>query len=213
MFNGLFSNRVICRFSTGMLVGCLISTLFTGCACSDPRQPKVDKNKDNPDKEIALAASKKPRITASAIAYVKSFQGNQATGRVIFKKVADGVRIIADFDGLTPGAHGFHIHEHGDCSGTDGAATGAHFNPTDQQHGSPDSPVRHVGDLGNLVADEYGHAHYERVDHLIALEGKNSIIGRSIVVHADADDYTSQPAGASGAKIACGVIEAANLGR
>jgi Cu-Zn family superoxide dismutase len=113
---------------------------------------------------------------------------------------------VADVDGLSPGKHGFHVHEFGDCSG-DGSATGSHFNPTNSKHGGPDSRERHVGDLGNLVADETGYAHYERVDKIISLEGENSILGRSIVIHADPDDYTTQPTGASGTKIACGVIE------
>lgn len=143
-----------------------------------------------------------------AVAIIKPIKGNQVQGKVTFKKVADGIRIVAEIDGLTPGKHGFHIHEFGDCGGEDGAAAGAHFNPTNQKHGGPDSEERHVGDLGNLVADEKGHAHYERVDKVISFEGNNSIIGRSVIIHADADDYKSQPAGASGAKIACGVIEA-----
>jgi Cu-Zn family superoxide dismutase len=125
---------------------------------------------------------------------------------VTFTKVKGGVQIIADIDGLTPGKHGFHVHEFGDC-GKNGDAAGAHFNPTNQKHGGPDSPERHVGDFGNLEANSHGHAHYERIDKLIQLEGKNSIIGRSIMIHADEDDFTTQPTGASGARIGCGVIE------
>ncbi len=183
---------------------CLLA--LTSCACTDHRKPTA-KNQDQ-DKEIADAGpilARKP-TSLQAVAQIKPFKENQIRGKVVFKKVKDGVKITANIEGLTPGKHGFHVHEFGDCSG-DGSAAGAHFNPTNRQHGGPDSPERHVGDLGNLVADEKGYAHYERVDKVITLEGENSIIGRSIIIHADEDDYKTQPAGASGAKIACGVIE------
>jgi Cu-Zn family superoxide dismutase len=127
---------------------------------------------------------------------------------VTFTKVPGGINIVADVDGLKPGKHGFHVHEHGDCSGTDGMKAGGHFNPTNSKHGGPDSPERHVGDFGNLEADENGHAHYERVDKLITFEGTNSILGKSIIIHADPDDYVTQPTGNAGARIGCGKIEA-----
>lgn len=185
-------------------VTCLLA--LTGCACTDHRKPTA-KNQDQ-DNEIADAGPILARKSTSlqAVAHIKPFKENQIRGKVVFKKVKDGVKITANIEGLTPGKHGFHVHEFGDC-GVDGSTAGAHFNPTHRQHGGPDSPDRHVGDLGNLVADEKGYAHYERVDKVITLEGENSIIGRSIIIHADEDDYKTQPAGASGAKIACGVIE------
>jgi Cu-Zn family superoxide dismutase len=120
---------------------------------------------------------------------------------------ADGIQIVADLDGLSPGSHGFHIHEKGDCSGDDASLAGGHFNPTNAKHGGPDSAERHVGDLGNVIADKNGHAHYERLDKIISLKGPNSIIGRSVVIHSKEDDYKTQPAGNSGERIACGVIK------
>lgn len=196
-----------------LFVGALLVTAVTSCACSDSRKPEADKKRneaaDRKGNELAVAdAIQQQSGVKRAVAIIKPIKGNQVQGKVFFKKVDDGIRIVADIDGLTPGKHGFHIHEFGDCGGDDGAAAGAHFNPTNKKHGGPDSEERHVGDLGNLVADEKGHAHYERIDKVIAFEGANSIIGRSVIIHADADDYKSQPAGASGAKIACGVIEA-----
>jgi Cu-Zn family superoxide dismutase len=103
------------------------------------------------------------------------------------------------------GKHGFHVHEFGDCSMADGVCAGGHFNPTGSPHGSPDAAKRHVGDFGNLTADESGKATYKRVDKLITFSGPNSIIGRSIIVHAAPDDF-SQPSGNAGARIGCGVI-------
>ena len=96
--------------------------------------------------------------------------------------------MIAELTGLTPGEHGFHVHEFGDCSMADGTCAGGHFNPTGAPHGGPDDAKRHVGDLGNIKADASGKATYKRVDKMLALNGPNSIIGRSIIVHAAPDD-------------------------
>jgi Cu-Zn family superoxide dismutase len=190
----------------------IILTMLSSCACNDPRKPEVDKEKPKNGSEVAQLDTKKwgsklDLDVTAAVAVINPVGSNKIQGKVSFNKVDDGIRVVADIDGLTPGEHGFHVHEFGDCSGKDAAGVGAHFNPTNSKHGGPDSAERHVGDLGNLVADEKGHAHYERVDKLIKLQGKNSILGRSIIIHADKDDYVTQPSGASGAKIGCGIIE------
>lgn len=152
-------------------------------------------------------ALKRENVT-EAVAYLEPVKGNKVKGKVVFIKVPDGVKIIADIEGLAPGKHGFHIHEFGDCGGEAASAAGAHFNPTRHEHAGPDNVNRHLGDLGNLIADEQGRAHYERIDQIIQLTGSETIVGRSIIVHEKEDDYTTQPAGASGAKVSCGVIEA-----
>lgn len=146
-----------------------------------------------------------------AVAVVNPTKGNQAEGTVTFTAVSGGgVQIVADIDGLTPGKHGFHILEKGDCSETDGLfSIGKEFNPTGSRHGSPNSADRYVGDLGNINVDSNGHGHYERLDSIIALDGPNNIIGRAIVVHANEDDLSTQPNGNVGAVNACGVIKAA----
>jgi len=133
-------------------------------------------------------------------------QGNNVHGTVRFTQQGDGVRVEADLTGLTPGTHGIHIHETGDCSSPDGSSAGAHYNPSSMQHGGPDASQHHMGDLGNIVADSTGAAHYDRVVGFLSLNGSTTIVGRSVVVHHDADDLTSQPAGNSGPRIACGVI-------
>ncbi len=84
--------------------------------------------------------------------------------------------------------------------------TGGHFNPTNSIHGSREGAKRHVGDFGNLEADETGVAHLDFVDKGIELNGPHSIIGRGLIIHADEDDLVSQPTGNSGARIGCGVI-------
>ena len=142
-----------------------------------------------------------------ATAVLHPTAGNKVSGTVTFTEVADGVEVQAELTGLTPGNHGFHVHEFGDCSAADVSSAGAHFNPTNKPHAGPDDTERHVGDMGNVEADASGKAKLEYLDHQISLTNdRSSVIGRSVVVHAKADDLKSQPAGDSGARIACGVI-------
>ncbi len=153
------------------------------------------------------AENRKPESLKKASAFLNPTKGNKSFGIVTFTEVEGGaVKIEGDVEGLVPGKHGFHIHEYGDCSAPDGSSTGGHFNPTGTAHGSPDHAERHIGDLGNIVADEAGRGHYERLDTHIKLSGPNTIMGRSLVVHSNADDYSTQPTGNAGGRVCCGVI-------
>lgn len=152
------------------------------------------------------AGEKDHTMVKKAVAVIHPTEGNSVSGIVIFTKVDNGIKIVADISGLTPGKHGFHIHEYGDCSAADGTSAGGHFNPENVKHGGPNDKVRHVGDLGNLDANKDGDAHYERVDDVIAFSGSHDIIGRGIIIHAGSDDLTTQPTGGAGARVACGVI-------
>ena len=150
------------------------------------------------------AQAEGPAVTR-AIAVMQPTQGNQVRGIVTFTSVAGGVRIEADITGLTPGKHGFHVHQWGDVSGSDGKSAGGHFNPHGTEHALPAGEPRHVGDLGNLEADDSGAARYERVDSQLAFSGTNSIVGRGLIIHALEDDG-GQPTGNAGARVAMGVI-------
>jgi superoxide dismutase, Cu-Zn family len=147
-----------------------------------------------------------PPVKAVAVLYPTT--GNQAHGSVMFTKVGNGVKVVADVEGLSPGNHGFHIHEFGDCTALDGKSAGGHFNPDGTPHGAPTASAknRHVGDLGNITAHTNGKAHLELVDSLLTFDGPHSVIGRGVIVHAGKDDLTSQPTGAAGSRMACGVI-------
>jgi superoxide dismutase, Cu-Zn family len=150
-----------------------------------------------------------PAIAAEreAVAVLHPTENNSVNGTVEFRPSPQGVEIEARIQGLSPGRkHGFHIHEFGDCTDPEAESAGDHYNPTDQPHGGPADRRRHVGDLGNIEADENGHARYSAVDPALSLDGPHSIIGRSVVVHAEADDLTSQPSGDAGTRLACGVI-------
>lgn len=148
----------------------------------------------------------------AAVAVLAPTEGNDVRGRVTFSEAAGGVRIAAEVSGLSEGMHGFHIHETGDCSAPDASSAGGHFNPNDDPHGAPDAPAeqRHAGDLGNLEAGADGAARYERVDTNVEMSGTASIIGKAVIVHAGQDDFTTQPTGDAGGRLACGVIEATN---
>ncbi len=143
--------------------------------------------------------------TKKAIAVLHSASGSQVTGTVTFTQMGDTVQVVADVTGLTPGKHGFHIHEFGDCSAADASSAGGHFNPMKKPHGAPDAAERHAGDLGNLEADSTGKAHLELKDNMLKLSGENSILGRGVIVHEKVDDW-SQPVGNAGSRLACGVI-------
>lgn len=141
-----------------------------------------------------------------ATAVIHPTKGNRTKGIVHFTQEPSGVRITAEIENMAPGEHGFHIHEFGDC-GCDGAVcAGAHFNPTKMPHAGPENPKRHVGDLGNIIANQSGSGSYSFLDSHLALNGPYSIIGRTVIIHEKKDDLTSQPTGDAGARIGCGVI-------
>src|SRR4026209_1030 len=158
---------------------------------------------------IALAQTPAAKSAASskAISVLYPTAGNKVSGTVTFTPVAGGVQVHAEMAGLTPGKHGFHIHEFGDCTAAESSSADAHFNPTYQPHAGPAAAARHEGDMGNVEADASGNAKLDYVDHQISLTNDaKSPIGRSVVVHAKPDDLKTQPSGDSGARIACGVI-------
>lgn len=155
---------------------------------------------------IAEDEQKHHEEVTKAVAILLPTKGSKVQGTVTFTKIAQGIHVEAVITGLAVGDHGFHIHEYGDLTSADGEAAGYHFNPTGEAHGAPGATTRHVGDLGNIRADTTGRARYSNVDRRLAFHGPNSILGRSVIVHADADDLVTPPGGRAGARIAVGVI-------
>lgn len=146
---------------------------------------------------------------AKASATLEPRSGSTVSGTVNFQAVGQKLRVEARIAGLTPGEHGFHVHEAGDCSAPDASSAKGHFNPAGRSHGHHGGSDRHAGDMPNLVADSSGRATLAaEVDMLSLTEGPGGILLRSVVIHADPDDYKSQPAGNSGKRVACGVIRA-----
>jgi Cu-Zn family superoxide dismutase len=174
--------------------------LALGACSSQPKPPAAA----TPQAAAASTASR-----TVAVAQLQPTQGSKVSGSLQFTSQADGsVRVQGSVQGLAPNSeHGFHIHEKGDCSSPDGLSAGGHFNPTGQAHGRYDSAAHHTGDLPSLRSNAQGMASIDFVSRGLALDqGPNSVVGRGLIVHKDPDDYTTQPTGNSGARLACAVI-------
>jgi Cu-Zn family superoxide dismutase len=145
----------------------------------------------------------------SATAQLQPTRGNSVTGNVTFTQKGDKVVVAAKVSGLKPNQeHGFHVHEKGDCSSGDGMSAAGHFNPKGSPHGPPSTQARHAGDMPNLKADASGNASMTaELDIVTVSEGPTSVVGRGLIVHAQPDDYKSQPVGNAGARMACAVIQ------
>jgi superoxide dismutase, Cu-Zn family len=143
-----------------------------------------------------------------AVAQLQSTTGNTAAGTVNFVQNGDKVVVSGTVRGLKPNAeHGFHVHEKGDCSSGDGNSAGGHFNPDGKPHGSPDGDARHAGDFPALRSDASGNATFKfETSTLKVGSGASDVVGKGLIVHAQPDDYKTQPTGNSGARLACGVV-------
>ena len=158
---------------------------------------------------LLAACQSMPDEPLRATAALQPTKGNKTFGEATFEEAGGKVRVIVFAQGLKPGQeHGFHIHEAGDCSSGDGMSTKGHFNPHGKPHGQPSSAERHAGDLPALRADKGGRAKVDvTVDVITIGPGPASIVGRGLIIHADPDDYKTQPTGNAGARMACGVIK------
>ncbi len=155
---------------------------------------------------ILIGCTKQPAYgPTGALAQIFPTQGNNVTGWVSFEEENNSVRIIASISGLSPGPHGFHIHEFGNCTSKDGSSAGGHFNPENTSHGAPTDEIRHAGDLGNIIADETGKAYLSWTDAKISFAYQN-FRGKSVIIHEKEDDLKTQPTGAAGARLGCGII-------
>lgn len=146
------------------------------------------------------------KMVTKAVCVLMPAGDDNVHGLITFEQTDDGVRVTADVTGLKPGKHGFHIHEYGDCSSPDFKSAGSHLMAPGEVHAGPDKTNRHIGDMGNLVADASGKAHLTLVDNKLSFTGPYSILGRAIIVHAGEDDLTTQPTGNAGGRVACGTI-------
>ena len=157
---------------------------------------------------VVTACATTPFDSAVAIAKLEPTKGSTTTGTVTFAQRMGKVVVTADVRGLSPGEHGFHMHEKGDCSSGDGMSTGGHWNPDSTPHG-PQAAPHHAGDMPSLVADASGNAKASfSLDGVTVAAGPKSVVGRGLIVHKDPDDFKTQPTGNAGARVACAVIQA-----
>jgi Cu-Zn family superoxide dismutase len=142
-------------------------------------------------------------LPQNAVCVLMPTKGQEVQGTVMFMQRGNSTQIVGEIRGLSPGKHGFHIHEFGDQRSDDGSSAGGHYNPEGHPHGGPGDAKRHVGDLGNITADQSGKATIKETVEGLQV---HFILGRGLVVHAKADDLKSQPSGDAGARVAVGVI-------
>ncbi len=157
---------------------------------------------------LTACASTLENENPTATAVLQPSSGSQVHGTVNFTQIGDVVRISGEIMGHTKGPKGFHIHEKGDCSDPKAMSAGGHFNPHKGKHGGPYGPVKHAGDIGNLVFNDQGVAKVNiTVGNIsVSKDRPDGIIGRALVVHMDPDDLKTDPTGNAGGRVACGVI-------
>lgn len=179
-----------------VLLAAATAVFLTACGTTPPPQPvKV---------EVPTASTAR-----QAVANLASASGSLVSGKATLVPMSGGVHLTGTVGGLPPNStHGFHVHEKGDCSAVDASSAGPHFNPFAAAHGKAESGAHHAGDMDNVVANNEGVATLDIHVNGVTLGGGavNDIAGRALVVHAAPDDYTSQPAGNAGSRVACGVI-------
>jgi Cu-Zn family superoxide dismutase len=221
------SHRVLVAASLSLSLGAAALMLGAGCDSSkdtaktestdtssstSSRRSATTQVAVGPQTGAMMAGMKTASATIKAAGSAATQPSNQnVSGTVTFTSDKDGVKVVADLTGLSPGKHGIHIHEKTDMSAPDLSSLGGHWDPdAHKQHGGPmgEMDKRHAGDLGNLEADASGKAHYEVTISGISIGGKNDIVGHSVVIHAKEDDLKTNPAGNAGGRIAGGAIEA-----
>lgn len=164
---------------------------------------------DNPMPEPADDMAAPGQAPEGAAAQIAPTQGNTASGSISVSAEDNAVRLTGAIQGLKPNSEfGFHIHEKGDCSAPDASSAGGHFNPATVGHGHPEGDTHHAGDMLNIKSDAQGVAQVDTRARGATLHSgqPTDVLGKAVVVHEAPDDYTSQPSGNSGARIACGVI-------
>lgn len=191
-----------------------VSLLFVACGGSTPppaapEPAPAEAAPANPEP----AASAEPEAKAEAApapieVTLEAKSGSKLAGKALLEETADGVKVTLTVSGISPGPHGAHVHEKGDCSSPDGKSAGDHFNPGGHKHGMPPGAERHLGDLGNIEIGASGEGKHE-----ITIAGanlkpgdKSSFLDRAIIIHEKKDDG-GQPTGNAGDRIGCGVIK------
>ncbi|MEQ8303044.1 MAG: superoxide dismutase family protein [Cyclobacteriaceae bacterium] len=175
-------------------------------ACSPAKKEETEEQTENMEEPA--------EAQATARAGLNSASGSSVTGIATFTQVGEmTVNMTLEVEGLTPGEHALHLHEFGDCSAPDATSAGGHWNPGGMDHGQRGEGQYHAGDVINLVAGEDGKVSWSDDIQGWTIGGDEStnILNRGIIIHAEKDDFTTQPTGAAGGRVACGVIEQSNM--
>jgi Cu-Zn family superoxide dismutase len=182
----------------------LASIGLTSCNTGNKQDSTSEETSDNSNETEA----NEQKATASAT--MEAASGSKVTGEVTFTEQDGGVRFDLAVDNLTPGEHAVHLHEKGDCSAEDASSAGGHWNPTMKPHGKRDGGhAFHKGDIGNMNVGADGKGTMQLTVKGWSIGGADStnVIGKSVIIHEKADDFTTQPSGNAGARLSCGVIK------
>jgi Cu-Zn family superoxide dismutase len=146
----------------------------------------------------------------TATAILSGASDSNVTGSATFTQSGDGeVHLMLRVENVPPGDHAVHLHENGDCSAADASSAGGHWNPTNEDHGKRGEGSFHKGDIDNMTVGEDGTGTIDMDVEGWSIGGgdDSNILNKAVIIHAGADDFTSQPSGDAGSRIACGVIE------
>lgn len=193
------------RCLKGSFLFMMVAVLALAAGCAGPKEEAPA-----PAPEPAATETAAPAQDLVATAHLEGREGSGTSGEVTFTQHGDEVTVDVHVEGASPaGAHGFHVHEKGDCSAADFTSAGGHFNPAGVEHTCPPTLPRHAGDLGNIEIGEDGTGHLSLTvpaSLLSVAEGDHSVVGHAVILHEGTDDCESQPTGAAGARLACGVV-------
>lgn len=188
------------KLAYSLLMVCLCGLMSLPVATAED---KPTKKKTHAKEHAKKMKAKKVDLPDRGVAVLVPTKGNRIGGTILIQETEDALHLTGKVVGLSPGLHGFHIHQYGDLRGPQGKTAGGHFNPTNTKHGAPDDKHHHAGDLGNIEANANGVAMIDKKAPGLKL---HFVLGRSIVVHQGADDLESQPSGDAGPRVAVGVI-------
>ena len=171
-------------------------------------EDRVEENVDATQEESAMENEEAQEVVVT----LESKNNSSVTGTVTFTEENGEVTMVGEFQGLPEGQHAVHLHETGDCSAADASSAGGHWNPTGENHGEWGSESGfHRGDIGNFDVNSEGEGSITFTTDLWCIgceDPEKNIVDTAVVVHAGADDFSSQPSGAAGNRLACGVIQA-----
>ncbi len=180
--------------------------IFTGCK-DEKKEKELD---DQPETEMTEKETEKEEVKKVKVS-LQPVSNSKLSGNVVFTEENGEVSMTAIISGLAEGKHAIHLHEKGDCSAADGSSAGGHWNPTGAQHGKwGSSDGFHKGDIGNFEVDANGNGTVNMSTNEWCIgcgDSNKDILGKAVIVHDGVDDYTSQPSGAAGTRVGCGVIK------
>lgn len=186
--------------------------VFLALGCAPAEEPMEEEPAEEPAVEEVEQPAEVTEQDAMVAGATLTTADGTAVGTVTFTETPEGtVQVLADFQGVAEdGAHGFHVHETGECSPPDFTSAGGHFNPEDVEHACPPTTPRHGGDFGNVEISGGAGSLTQTSDLITVTPGDTSVVDKAVILHAGEDDCTSQPSGDAGPRYACGVVAIAS---